>query len=122
MTKEEEQIRNKDFWNRLNALLKQNGVTQAKLSEQLTSVNTSERRLQNLSANNRLPDCYEVSQIADILNTTTDYLLFGKVENQLQSQAISILKKIPDNVMIGVIPLLDVILKNASSVVSVTES
>ena len=122
MTKEEEQIRNKDFWNRLNALLKQNGVTQAKLSEQLTSVNTSERRLQNLSTNNRLPDCYELSQIADILNTTTDYLLFGKVENQLQSQAISILKKIPDNVMIGVIPLLDVILKNASSVVSVTES
>lgn len=115
MTKEEEQARNLDFWNRLNALIKKSGQTQMKLSNRLDSINTNERRLQNLSANNRLPDCYEVSQIAEILNTSVDYLLYGKTENELQSRLVSIFDKIPDDTKNSVIILLESILRTTSS-------
>lgn len=62
------------FWERLNSLIKQSSTTQQEVS---VKCNLNPRRLQNLSAGNRLPDCNEAYKIAKLLNTTVEYLVTG---------------------------------------------
>lgn len=64
----------KEFWDRVNSLIKKKGFTQASLSEKL---NFSARRIQNLSGANRLPDLEEGVLIAKELGTTAEYLVSG---------------------------------------------
>ncbi len=63
------------FWQRVNTLIKQKGTTQNAVSVQC---GFNPRRLQNLSAGNRLPDCDEAVKIANVLNSTVEYLVTGK--------------------------------------------
>lgn len=65
----------KAFWERLNSLIKQSNTTQNEVS---VRCGLNPRRLQNLSAGNRLPDCFEAVAIADALGTTVEYLVAGK--------------------------------------------
>jgi len=63
------------FWERLNSLIKASNTTQSAVS---TECGLNPRRLQNLSAGNRLPDCFEAVRIAKALNTTVEYLVTGR--------------------------------------------
>lgn len=62
------------FWERLNDLIKKSNTTQRELSEEC---GFSPRRIQNLSAGNRLLDSFEVVAVAKALNTTVEYLVTG---------------------------------------------
>lgn len=66
------------FWQRLNSLIKQKNTTQNAISVQC---GFNPRRLQNLSAGSRLPDCREAVKIAQALNTTVEYLVTGQDSN-----------------------------------------
>ena len=63
------------FWERLNSLIKKSNTTQASVSVQC---GMNPRRLQNLSAGNRLPDAFEAFHIAKTLKTTVEYLVTGE--------------------------------------------
>lgn len=68
------------FWSRLNSLIKERGETQQSVS---VSCGLNPRRLQNLSAGLRFPDCYEAALIAEYLHTTVEYLVLGKEQEQV---------------------------------------
>ncbi len=63
------------FWERLNSLIKHSNTTQNEVS---VRCGLNPRRLQNLSAGSRLPDCFEAVAIADALGTTVEFLVAGK--------------------------------------------
>ena len=65
----------KAFWDRLNSLIKEKGFTQNSLSEYC---GFNSRRIQNLSAGNRIPDVFEAVKIAQALGTTVEYLVTGE--------------------------------------------
>lgn len=75
------------FWERLNSLIKTSNTTQNAVSVQC---GFNPRRLQNLSAGNRLPDCFEAVLIAKALNTSVEYLVTGEKN---ESPELSELKK-----------------------------
>lgn len=64
------------FWERLNSLIKKSNTTQNALSIQC---GLNPRRLQNLSAGLRLPDCFEAVKIAKALNTSVEFLVTGEL-------------------------------------------
>lgn len=68
----------KDFWTNTNNLIKSQGKTQKTLS---IECGFSERRIENLSTNNRSPDVIEAVKIATALNTSVEFLVTGKEEN-----------------------------------------
>lgn len=69
----------KDFWTNTNNLIKAQNKTQKTLS---LECGFSERRIENLSANNRSPDIIEAIKIASALNTSVEFLVTGKENNQ----------------------------------------
>jgi len=86
------------FWERLNSLIKQSNKTQAELSKDCGF--DSPRRLQNLSAGNRLPDCEECVKIAKALNTTVEFLVTGDTGKDIilttdENAVLSTYRKIP---------------------------
>lgn len=85
------------FWERVNSLIKKSNTTQHALSIQC---GLNQRRLQNLSAGNRFPDCSEAVLIAEALNTTVEYLVTGKQSdsdkelNELKQKVLDFAKSI----------------------------
>lgn len=65
----------KDFWTNTNALIKSQGKSQKTLA---VECGFSERRIENLSSNNRSPDVIEAVKIASALNTSVEFLVTGK--------------------------------------------
>lgn len=84
------------FWDRVNYLIKQSGFTQASLS---LKCGMNQRRLQNLSSGNRLPDCFEAVAMANALDTTVEYLVTGKMSAEHQADLKAIKKKVLDFAM-----------------------
>lgn len=84
------------FWDRVNYLIKQSGFTQASLSEKC---GFSLRRIENLSAGKRLPDCFEAVSMANALDTTVEYLVTGKMSAEHQADLKAIKKKVLDFAM-----------------------
>ena len=70
----------KEFWGRVNALIKKKNVTQVSLS---ISCGFNARRIQNLSGSDRWPDAVEAFKIAQILGTSVEYLVTGEESNLL---------------------------------------
>lgn len=88
-------IESKVFWKRLNSLIKKANTTQSELS---VRCGLNPRRLQNLSAGNRLPDCREAVTIAKALGTSVEYLVTGNTEEKRDnSESIELLKKVIEN-------------------------
>lgn len=61
---------------RIKQIRKSRNITQSKLSEYLDY--TSERQLQRIESGETACSVDELMEIAQILNTSTDFLLFGK--------------------------------------------
>lgn len=61
---------------RIKQMRKSRNMTQSKLSEYLDY--TSERQLQRIESGDTACSVDKLMEIAQILNTSTDYLLFGK--------------------------------------------
>ncbi len=68
----------KDFWINTNALIKSQGKSQKILA---VECGFSERRIENLSSNNRSPDVIEAVKIASALNTSVEFLVTGNETN-----------------------------------------
>jgi transcriptional regulator with XRE-family HTH domain len=64
----------KEFWNRTNSLLKQKGYTQRSLA---LECGFTERRIESLSTDGRLPTTDETIQIAQALGVSVEYLVTG---------------------------------------------
>lgn len=64
-----------DFWINTNQLIKEQNKTQRGLS---LECGFTERRIESLCSNNRLPDVIEAYKIASALNTTVEYLVTGE--------------------------------------------
>ena len=64
-----------EIWERINSLIKEKNLTQSSLS---AICGFNQRRIQNLSAANRLPDAVEIVAIAKALETTAEYLVTGQ--------------------------------------------
>ncbi|MBO7715851.1 MAG: hypothetical protein J6S85_19970 [Methanobrevibacter sp.] len=64
------------FWGRVNSLIRLRNTTQKALS---IKCGFNERRIQNLSGGDRLPDCIEAVLIAKNLGTTVEYLVTGEL-------------------------------------------
>ena len=77
-----------DFWIRTNALIKQQNKTQRGLS---IECGFSDRKIENQSSNDRIPDAVEAVAIAKALNTTVEYLVTGE-DNNLAEQQLKDLK------------------------------
>ena len=78
------------FWERLNSLIKKSNTTQNAISVQC---GLNPRRLQNLSAGNRIPDCFEAVKIANALNTSVEYLVTG-VKKDTSQKAVEMLQEV----------------------------
>ncbi|MBQ5569009.1 MAG: helix-turn-helix transcriptional regulator [Treponema sp.] len=63
-----------EIWERINLLIKENNTTQNAVS---VDCGFNPRRIQNLSAGNRLPDAIEITKIAQALGTSVEYLVTG---------------------------------------------
>lgn len=86
------------FWERLNSLIKQSNTTQSELTEKCGF--DSPRRIQNLSAGDRLPNCEDAVKIAKALNTTVEYLVTGDTGKDIilspdENVLLSAYRKIP---------------------------
>ena len=75
------------FWNRVNFLIKENNTTQQSLS---VTCGFNPRRIQNLSTGNRFPDVQEGILIAQVLNTTVEYLVTGKESSPYKEELDSL--------------------------------
>lgn len=64
-----------NFWFNVNFLIKSQNKTQRSLA---LECGFTERRIENLSSNNRSPDVIEAVKIAKALNTTVEYLVTGE--------------------------------------------
>ena len=63
-----------DFWERLNALIKQKKVTQEWVA---TNANIKYQTFRNWSARHIIPDAIETVAIAKVLDTSVEYLVTG---------------------------------------------
>lgn len=63
-----------EIWERINLLIKKKNTTQNAVS---VDCGFNPRRIQNLSAGNRLPDAIEITKIAQALGTSVEYLVTG---------------------------------------------
>lgn len=85
-----------EIWNRINTLIKSQGLTQSSLSDKC---GFNQRRIQNLSAANRLPDAIEITLIAKALNTTVEYLVTGERTSDAKLQEVKkLLTAIADSI------------------------
>lgn len=82
-----------DFWINTNFLIKAQNKTQRGLS---IECGFTERRIESLSSNNRSPDVIEVYKIAKALNTSVEFLVTGKIENQAEKNLIELKAKLAD--------------------------
>jgi len=80
-----------DFWERTNSLIKLRKTTQRVLSKEC---GFTERRIETLVSNGRLPDVMEAFRIANVLGTTIEYLVNGKEIGGFPQEIISIAQKI----------------------------
>ena len=64
-----------DFWFRTNTLIRQQNKTQRGLS---IECGFSDRKIENQSSNDRIPDAIEAVKMAQALGTTVEYLVTGK--------------------------------------------
>lgn len=78
----------KEFWQRVNSLIKINNTTQKALSLQC---GFNERRIETLSTYKRSPDVDEAVKIASALHTTVEYLVTG---NQTQTNTTETLEEV----------------------------
>lgn len=77
-----------NFKNRVEALLKAKGMTQRQLAERLGVSEVTVSRWMTDGANGRNPSVQTLQKIANILETTPDYLL-GKDETMQQQETSS---------------------------------
>lgn len=77
------------FWERINFLIRKSNTTQNAVSVQC---GLNPRRLQNLSAGKRAPDCFEAVKIARALNTSVEYLVTGITE-ETNGKAVELLRE-----------------------------
>lgn len=103
-------MKNKDFWDRVNNFIKTSNKTQKTFSSEC---GFGERRIESLCSGDRLPDPLECLSIANVMGVTVDYLLTGKVsETEVLSDTekllISLYRKTPK-------PLQDVILSHTKA-------
>lgn len=82
-----------DFWIRTNALIKQQNKTQRGLS---IECGFSDRKIENQSSNDRIPDAIEAVKIAQALNTTVEYLVTGQEENKAAKELAELKAKLAD--------------------------
>lgn len=85
-----------DFWKRTNSLIKLLNKTQRSLA---LECGFTERRIETLSSNNRSPDVIEAVKIAQLLNTTVEYLVTGKDENAAAKELTELKAKLADLIM-----------------------
>lgn len=85
-----------DFWIRTNALIKQQNKTQRGLS---IECGFSDRKIENQSSNDRIPDAVEAVAIAKALNTTVEYLVTGEDNNAAAQQLKDLKVKLAELLM-----------------------
>ena len=85
-----------EFWKRTNSLIKLLNKTQRSLA---LECGFSERRIETLSSNNRSPDVIEAVKIAQLLNTTVEYLVTGKDENVAAKELTELKAKLAELLM-----------------------
>lgn len=85
-----------DFWIRTNALIKQLNKTQRGLS---LECGFSDRKIENQSSNDRIPDAIEAVKIAKALNTTVEYLVTGEDNNAAEQQLKDLKVKLAELIM-----------------------
>lgn len=84
-----------EIWERINLLIKEKNTTQNAVS---VDCGFNPRRIQNLSAGNRLPDAIEITKIAQALGTSVEYLVTGEDKNPF-AQENNLLKNKIQNVI-----------------------
>lgn len=82
-----------DFWIRTNALIKAQNKTQRGIA---LECGFSERKIENQSTNDRIPDAVEAVKIAHALNTTVEYLVTGEEENKAELELQELKAKLAD--------------------------
>lgn len=85
-----------DFWIRTNALIKQQNKTQRGLS---IECGFSDRKIENQSSNDRIPDAVEAVAIAKALNTSVEYLVTGQDENAAAKELTELKAKLAELIM-----------------------
>lgn len=85
-----------EFWTRTNALIKAQNKTQRGIA---LECGFSERKLENQSTNDRIPDAIEAVKIAHALNTTVEYLVTGEEANKAEQELIELKAKLADLIM-----------------------
>ena len=85
-----------EFWKRTNSLIKLLNKTQRSLA---LECGFTERRIETLSSNNRSPDVIEAVKIAQLLNTTVEYLVTGKDENAAEKELTELKAKLAELIM-----------------------
>lgn len=68
-----------DFWLRVKDKLDYQDITQRDLAEK---INESYNTLQSWINRNRLPNAEQAVKIADVLNTSVEFLVTGKASNK----------------------------------------
>ena len=86
----------RDFWIRVNSLIKLQNKTQRGLS---IECGFSERKIENQSSNDRIPDAVEAVAIAKALNTTVEFLVTGENNNQAAQELTELKAKLADLIM-----------------------
>ncbi len=84
------------FWNNVKNLLDISNLTQKELSA-LTDINLG--TLKNQICRNVIPDAIEAVKIAKALNTTVEFLVTGKEENQAEKELTELKAKLADLIM-----------------------
>lgn len=87
----------KEFWAKLNGYIKNTGLSQRSFSEKC---GFAARRIESLYAGNRFPDPNECVDIAKVLGISVDYLLTGKIAEDVtltpdESVLLSVYRKVP---------------------------
>lgn len=80
-----------EIWERINLLIKKKNTTQNAVS---VDCGFNPRRIQNLSAGNRLPDAIEITKIAQALGTSVEYLVTGEDTTPMAEENIKLKEKI----------------------------
>lgn len=80
-----------EIWERINLLIKKKNTTQNAVS---VDCGFNPRRIQNLSAGNRLPDAIEITKIAQALGTSVEYLVTGEDKSPVMEENIKLKEKI----------------------------
>ena len=85
-----------EFWLRTNTLIKLLNKTQRSLA---LECGFSERKIENQSSNDRIPDAIEAVKIAKALNTTVEYLVTGENDNAAERELTELKAKLADLIM-----------------------